>query len=273
RTSDLVPLCHPLALTRVAVVFEILSEQPAVLCTATVETVGPTGVEMEALTGVVGALLCIYDLAKAVNPALTMSDIRLRTKEGGKSGYWEHPGYPGDERAVRAAVSGPKLKSTDLRGIKTAVLTVSDRAAAGTISDVSGALIKEFLAAAGAEIAAYAIVADEEKQIEKSIRSIIDDGVVLLMISGGTGLSPRDVTPEAVSAAVDRVVPGISELLRVRGAERTPYAALSRAVCGLLGRSLVISLPGSPRAVAEGLDLLRAVLPHALRMAAGEGHE
>jgi len=155
-----------------------------------------------------------------------------------------------------------------------AVLTVSDRCAGGEREDGSGPVLQQLLRNIGMDIAAYEVVPDEEEIISRQLAFLADSCCVdVVLTTGGTGFSPRDVTPEATAGVVDRTAPGIAEAIRRAGAEFTPYACLSRGTVGLRGRTLIVNLPGSKKAVSEAADFLAQVLPHALKSLRGEAKD
>jgi molybdopterin adenylyltransferase len=157
---------------------------------------------------------------------------------------------------------------SDLAGTRVAVLTVSDRVAAGSREDAGGSALCELLEAAGATVVARAVVPDEGEQVAAALQTMTADADVVLT-TGGTGLGPRDVTPEATRMVLDREAPGIAEALRHASLAITPFAMLSRATAGLVGRTLVVNLPGNPKAVGEEWAVLAPVLGHAVATARG----
>ncbi|HPC83625.1 MAG TPA: MogA/MoaB family molybdenum cofactor biosynthesis protein [Thermoanaerobaculaceae bacterium] len=157
--------------------------------------------------------------------------------------------------------------------MRAAVLTCSDRCARGEAADTSGPHIVGRLREAGFEIVELLVVPDDAAAIAAALRRWADElGVDVVVTTGGTGFSPRDVTPEATLSVVERRAPGIAELVRAEGLKKTPHACLSRGEAGLRGNTLIVNLPGSLKAVRDGMDALVTVLPHAVRMIAGGDH-
>ena len=158
--------------------------------------------------------------------------------------------------------------------IRVGILTVSDRGSRGERVDLSGEEIRRVVASIGASAVKYEIVPDEREDIAQRLRAWADGGEVdLILTTGGTGLAPRDVTPEATLAVVERLAPGFGEAMRAASLAKTPTAILSRAVAGVRGRTLIINLPGSPKAVRECLEAILPALPHAVETVRGEAFE
>jgi molybdopterin adenylyltransferase len=154
--------------------------------------------------------------------------------------------------------------------LRAAVITVSDGVTHGTRADESGDLAERQLTESDYEVIDRVVVADDQPAIVAALRAQVDAGTRLIVTTGGTGFGPRDVTPEATAEVIERPAPGLSELMRAAGLQHTPMAALSRGVTGAAGSSLILNLPGSPKGVKESLDAVIQVLPHALRLLAGD---
>jgi molybdenum cofactor biosynthesis protein MoaC len=249
RCSDLIIFCHPIPLDWVEIAFEVEGDRLRV--TAEVKSVWKTGVEVEAITGVTGALLNAYDMLKPLDQSLRLSDIQVVKKKGGKSDYQDRFAVP----------------------VKTAILVMSDSTHAGRREDKSGKVIAEFLTGQPVAVDCYEILPDDREIIAARLKKLADEeGFQLVFTTGGTGLGPRDVTPEATLAVLDRGVPGIVEAIRRHGKERTPYAMLSRGEAGLRGNCLIVNLPGSSRGAQESMQALFPGVLHIFPMMAGKGH-
>ncbi|SHM45463.1 molybdenum cofactor synthesis domain-containing protein [Caldanaerovirga acetigignens] len=169
-------------------------------------------------------------------------------------------------RVLRGGVvsEGDEIKVIPL--IRVGILTASDRGARGEREDKSAKVIEELIATVNGKVEEYILVSDDLDAIKESLMALCEKGLDLILTTGGTGFSPRDNTPEATLAVIEKQVPGIPEAMRQRSLEKTPHAMLSRAVAGIRGKSLIINLPGSPRAVRENLEVVLPALPHAVEL-------
>jgi molybdenum cofactor synthesis domain-containing protein len=157
--------------------------------------------------------------------------------------------------------------------IKVAILTISDSCAQGEREDLSGQAIEQMLTGGEFEMCERKIVADDQQAIAAELRRFCNEvGIDVVLTTGGTGLGPRDVTPEATESVCEKMAPGLSEIIRLRGWEKTKRAALSRATAGICSNTLIVNLPGSVKGVKESLEIVLDLLPHAVDMMGGAGH-
>ena len=155
--------------------------------------------------------------------------------------------------------------------IHAAIITLSDKGFQGTRADESGAIIREIITGIGAIVDHYEILPDEQAGLSDALQRLSDSGMIdLILTTGGTGVAPRDVTPEATRAVIDREMPGIAEAMRAASLQKTPRAMISRAVAGIRKQTLIVNLPGSPKAVRENLAVILPALPHAIEKIKGE---
>lgn len=242
KTHELIPDCHPLPIEHAECTFAV--GEMDIVVTMRVRTIYRTGVEVEAMHGASVAALTIYDMLKPIDKGVMITDIKLLEKKGGKSDWKDR-----FEAPVRAAV-----------------LVISDGVASGKKEDKAGASIAARLSALGVSVEIQAVVPDEPEDIAALVKAWANEGLDLILTTGGTGLSPRDRTPEALAPLLDREVPGIMEAARSYGQERMPWAMMSRGVAGMIGRTLVITLPGSTRGAQETMDALFPFVLHVLKV-------
>ncbi len=249
RTSDMIPDCHPLPVEFAAVTHRI--EGLEIIIETEVHTIYKTGVEVEAMHGASVVALTIYDMLKPIDKEIEIVGIKLLKKKGGKSQY----------------------NDTLSRTIKTAVVVCSDSISAGKKQDFAGKAIIEKLKKFNTSIDDYSIIADEVNIIQQKVQSLYDSKLDLIILTGGTGLSKRDVTPEAIRPMLDREIPGIAEAARNYGQQQMPYAMLSRSVAGLKGNTLILALPGSTRGAQESMDALFPYLLHIFKVMENAPHD
>ncbi len=266
KTPDMIPMCHTLPLDQVTIHCALDDQNNSISVYCQAAAFAKTGVEMEALAGVNNALLTIWDLTKGVDPNLTIGDVELLVKTGGKSGIWTNP------KGIPSWLETQLPDTQSLKGKQVAFLVMSDRAAKGEYKDESGPILKKFLEGVGAEIVDHNVIPDDAKAIEQSIHSVCKTySPDLLIASGGTGPGPRDVTPDVLESISDRMLDGLGDVLRTESLHFTDTAWLSRMTAGMVGSTLVITFPGSPKAVKECWDILEPFLGDALDKIAKQG--
>jgi len=248
NTSNSIPDCHPMPIEFTGIEYEFLDD--SVLIKVTVKAIYRTGVEVEAMHGASIVALTMYDMLKPIDKNVEISTIKLLHKKGGKSDY------------------GNK----EVQDLAVAVMVCSDSVSSGKKEDRAGKVISDKIKNLGLEVSNYIIIPDEVLDIQNTINKLCAQNTDLLIITGGTGLSNRDVTPEAVIPLLDRRIPGIEEAIRSYGQDRTPYAMLSRSVVGFRGNTLIMALPGSTAGAIESMDAVFPSVLHLFKILNGFNH-
>ncbi len=262
-TPQLLPHCHPVTIDAMDFTFEFINRElhtelfdenilnkTGIVIQGEAKSIGRTGIEMETLTAVSVAALEIYDMLKPVDTKLEIGNVRLLEKKGGKS----------DRN--RYSEESPSC----------AVLVCSDSTAKGEREDKSGLLISEMLKQVNGQIVHYKILPDDKEAIQKQIKDWVAEDIQFIFTTGGTGLGPRDNTVSAVKEILERDADGITEAMRTFGQMRTPLAMMSRSVAGAIGKTLIVTLPGSPNGAKESLEAILPGVFHARKMMEGDGH-
>lgn len=248
KTSDLIPDCHPIPIEYTGITYELMNLEIHIL--VEVHTIYKTGVEVEAMHGASVVALTIYDMLKPIDKGVEIKNIKLLSKQGGKS----------------------DLKKIISNHVQAVVLVCSDSISEGKSEDTSGKLAVEKLKEYGLHNITFHVIPDDFDTIQTMAKSYSQDSDLIFFI-GGTGLSPRDITPDAIKPLIEREIPGIPETVRQYGQQRMPFAMLSRGVAGFIGRALVITSPGSPTATKETIDALFPAVLHVFKIRDGKRHE
>lgn len=249
KTYEVIPDCHPLPVEYASISHAI--DGLHIIIRVEIHTVYKTGVEVEAMHGAAVTALTMYDMLKPIDEAIEIASIKLETKKGGKSDIkYEYP-----------------------ENLKVAVITCSDSISNGERMDKSGEIIVDQLAKHQLSVKAKEIISDDFNAIQSKAKQLIHDKFDLILFTGGTGLSPRDVTPDAIRPLIERDVSGVMEAARNYGQQRTHYAMLSRGVAGFAGNTLMITLPGSPRGAEETMQAIFPYILHVFRIKEGARHD
>lgn len=249
KTPELLPDCHPMPIEFSGIEYEINGLEITVLFT--VKTIYKTGVEVEAMHGASVVSLNMYDMLKPIDKGIEIHQLKLLEKKGGKSDF----------------------KDRFRKDLNAAVIVCSDTISAGQKEDKAGKAIIKKLEECGVSITEYVVIPDENEIIQEKAIQYQKQDFDLIIYTGGTGLSKRDVTPEALLPLLERRIPGVEEAIRTYGQDRTPYSMLSRSVAGTIGNTLVLALPGSTNGAKESMDAIFPAVLHIFRILKGARHD
>lgn len=246
KTSELIPMCHQLNLSHIDLEFKI--ESNAIIIYSLVKVKDGTGVEMEALSAVSIAALTIYDMCKAVDKTMMIQKIKLVEKVGGKTDY-----------------------ATEYRP-SVGIITISDSISEGKTKDASGIILANGFKDVGCKVDFQCVLPDGSDQLITTIKNWTSEGVELILTTGGTGLGPRDLTIETLAGNFDSNLPGIEQALHAYGRSKVKTSILSRLKAGLIDKTIIICIPGSPGAAKDTLSVLIPTIFHSFHMMNSEKH-
>lgn len=249
KTSDVIPDCHPLPIEFTQVSFDI--NQLCIEIRVEVHTVYKTGVEVEAMHGASVAALTLYDMLKPIDKHIEIQTVKLLSKEGGKSNYTIKPG----------------------QSISAAVIVCSDTIHQKKAEDKAGLTVMDCLKSLQIDTKRYEVIPDTADAITEQVKLNTQENLQLLIFVGGTGVSPRDITPDIIKPLLDKELTGVMEQARRYGQDRMPYAMLSRSIAGFIGNTLVLSLPGSTKGALEYMDALFPQILHVFDIIDGSRHQ
>jgi len=245
NTPLILPDCHPIPIESTKIDYTINDIE--IIINVTVKTIYKTGVEVEAMHGASVVALNIYDMLKPIDKGVFISDVKLENKKGGKSEYSKD--------------IDPNLTAS--------VFVCSDSVSAGKKQDFAGKAIISELKNNKVNVVDYVIIPDNENDIKTQLKKAINKKIDLIIYTGGTGLSKTDITPETLMPLIERRIPGVEEAMRSYGQNRTPYAMLSRSLAGLIGDTLVLSLPGSTVGAKETMQSIFPSILHVFHIIQG----
>jgi len=247
KTPELLPDCHPIPVEYAGFEFEIHDLDIILKCT--VKTIYKTGVEVEAMCGASVVALNMYDMLKPIDKHVSIEQVKLLSKTGGKTDM-------------------PKVDSK----VNAAVVICSDSISKGVGEDKAGKSLCKILEQHQVTIDEYVVIPDDKEIIQSKAKELNKLGVKLIIFAGGTGISSRDNTPDAIIPLLDKQLPGIEETIRAYGQDRTPFAMFSRSVAGMIGESLILALPGSTKGATESLESIFPTVLHVFDVVKGKRH-
>jgi molybdenum cofactor biosynthesis protein MoaC len=249
NTPLILPDCHPLPIEATKIDYEVEGLEIKII--VTVKTIYKTGVEVEAMHGASVIALNMYDMLKPIDKNVEIHQIKLLKKTGGKS----------------------DVLTQEKNSLSAAIVICSDSISKGINKDKTGVALKEKLQQLHIKVQDFVVIPDNIEEIQKQAIGFQSKGTDIIIFSGGTGLSPNDVTPEALEVIIDRRIPGIEEVIRNYGQQRTPFSMLSRSIAGMIKNSLVVAVPGSVKGATESLDAIFPAAKHIFKVIEGQRHD